>query len=175
MGYGYDVIEAQHRHGRDQFPAFDFNRLGSYLTRGAWPFLVSLVVAIPVFTVIGILFLGFAISLLAAQNAGDPKPFPIVLFAVAFLVLAGLYFAFLFVTTPMALRAGLSQDFSAGFSKTFVRDFLARVWKEQLLSFLFLMITCPFLFVAGILLLFVGVYALAAVVLFADSLSVSAL
>src|SRR5262245_8912866 len=51
MGYGYDVIEAQHRHGRDQFPAFDFNRLGSYLTRGAWPFLVSLVVAIPVFTV----------------------------------------------------------------------------------------------------------------------------
>jgi Protein of unknown function (DUF4013) len=168
MGYGYDVIEAKHRYGRDLFPVFDFNRLGSYLARGAWAFLVALVVAIPVFSVIGLLFLSFAISLIAAENAGEPNPFSIVLFGVVFTVFAVLFFASQFVTVPMILRAGLSQDFAAGFSMTFIRDFLARVWKEQLLSFLVLIITWPFLFVAGLLLLFVGVYAAAALMLFAQ-------
>jgi len=168
MGYAYDVIEAQHRYGRDQYPAFDFDRLGPYLSRGAWPFLVSLIVAIPVFIVMALLFLGFAISSVAAENAGDPNPNPIAVFLSMFFVFAVLFFACQFVTVPMVLRAGLSQDFGSAFSTTFLRDFLARVWKEQLLSFVFLMITGPFLFLAGFLLLFVGLYAAGAVMMLAQ-------
>jgi hypothetical protein len=50
----------------------------------------------------------------------------------------------------------------------FVRDFLSRVWKELLLSLLFLIVTAPLLMLAGLLAFCVGVYAAAVVLMFAQ-------
>ena len=167
MGYAYEVIEAQHRYGRDPFPMFDFDRLGPYIMRGLWPFLVSLVAAIPLLLLTVPFVLAFVFSTIAAQQTGDPPALPFALLIVGIPVFLVLIFAYQFVMSPMLLRAGLSQDFSSAFSMSFVRDFLSRVWMELLLSMLFMIITAPFVMLLGFLLLIVGVYAAAVVMLFA--------
>jgi hypothetical protein len=168
MGYIYDIIEAKHRHGPNEFPLFDFNRLGSYLQRGLWPFLVSIVVAIPMVLLAFPLVLGFAFAAAAADQRGAAPAFPVAFafvgvmsFIVASIVLG-------FVTMPLVLRAGLSQDFGAAFSWTFIRDFFGRVWMEMLLAKIFIIASGFLVIVAGILMLFVGLYAAVIVIMFAQ-------
>jgi hypothetical protein len=90
------------------------------------------------------------------------------------LIIAGVFaftllsFLWHFVTMPIILRAGLSQDFGKAFSLEFVRDFLGRVWQELLLSLLFFLITAPFVMLAGFLLLCIGIYPAAVVMQFAQ-------
>ena len=168
MGYVYNVLETKHRHGRDQYPPFDFNRLSVYLVRGLWPFLVSLVAALPVFLVLVPFILIVAVSGAAAGQDGDPPLFTMALFAVGIPLFAVFLFALHVVAQPMILRAGFSQDLGSAFSMTFVRDFLSRVWKELLLSILFLIVTGLLVVLAGLLLFCVGVYAAAVVLLFAQ-------
>jgi len=167
MGYVYSVIEAKHRHGQDQFPDFDFNQLGAYLVRGVWPFLVSLVAALPVILLTGAGILVFVLSGVAADRADDPPILMIAIMMVGIPVFVLLILGLQAVLLPMTLRAGLSQDFGSAFSMTFIRDFVGRVWKELLLSMLFLIISAPFVVLAGLLMLFVGVYAAAVVLVFA--------
>ena len=168
MGYAYSVIEAKHRHGRDQFPDFDFNQLGAYLVRGVWPFLVSILAALPLVLLFVPAVFVFAISARAADQSGEPPWFVIIPFVGGILIFVVLGFALHVLAMPMVLRAGLSQDIGKSLSLSFVRDFLARVWKELVLSLLFLIVTAPFVMLAGFLLLFVGVYAAAVVLLFAQ-------
>ena len=169
MGYIYSVIEAKLRQGRDQFPDFDFNQLSTYLVRGIWPFLVSLVAALPmIFLMVPaflILFIGVAN---ADQTNGGPPWIAIILFVGWMLVFSVLMLVIQIVSLPMLLRAGLSQDFASAFSMAYVRDFFSRVWKELILSMLFLWVTAPFVLLGGLLLLFVGIYPATVVMLFAQ-------
>jgi hypothetical protein len=169
MGYIYSVIEAKLRHGRDQFPDFDFNQLSAYLVRGIWPFLVSLVTALPMIFLMIPAFLIFAIGAAASADQRDGPPwFAIILFIGWMLVGAIVMFAIQIVAVPMLLRAGLSQDFASAFSMSYIRDFLSRVWKELILSLLFMWVTAPFVLLGGLLLLFVGIYPATVVMLFAQ-------
>jgi hypothetical protein len=168
MGYIYNVLETKHRHGRDQFPPFDFNRLSVYLVRGLWPFLVSVVAALPVFLLLVPFILIVALSGAATGQNGDPPLFTIGLFAVGIPLFVVFLFALHVVAQPMVLRAGFSQDLGSAFSMAFVRDFLSRVWKELLLSILFLIVTAPLVMLAGLLAFCVGVYAAAVVLMFAQ-------
>lgn len=168
MGYIYSVIEAKLRHGRDQFPDFDFNQLSAYLVRGVWPFLVSLVTALPMMVLMIPAFLIVFIGMASADQSDGPPWFAIILFIGWMLVFAVLMLVIQIVSLPMLLRAGLSQDFASAFSIAYVRDFLSRVWKELLLSLLFLWVTAPFVLLAGLLLLFIGLYPATVVILFAQ-------
>src|SRR5688572_22044128 len=44
FGYQFEVLEALLRTRGTRYPDFDFGRIGAYLNRGIWPFLVNLVV-----------------------------------------------------------------------------------------------------------------------------------
>ena len=167
IGYIYSVIEARVRHGSDRFPDFNFDQLGSYLTRGVWPFLAALVAALPLIVVLVPAFLGIVFLQVASSRTSNPPVMAIALTVAFGLALMLLSIMWQFVTMPIILRAGLSQDFGTAFSMEFVRDFLSRVWKELLLSALFLLITVPFVMLAGLLLFCIGIYAAAVVITFA--------
>ena len=171
MGYVYSVIEAKLRFGRDQFPDFDFNQLGAYLLRGLWPMLVSLVVLLPLILVMTLimvlLFVTFATSTIGSGPSNDPPWFFIITVIAGMLVFSVVILVLQFVAMPMTLRAGLSQDFGSAFSMAYVRDFLGKMWKEMILSLLFLIFTAPFVLLAGLLLLFIGIYPASVIVQFA--------
>ena len=170
LGYLYSVVEAKHRHGANQFPDFNFDRLGAYLSRGAWTFLAQLVSTLPAFILFIPVFIAIFVSTAVVGQSGSRNPpgFVIPLVIVGFLVFAIVMFAVQFLSIPIVLKAGLSQDFAAAFSLQYIRDFLSRVWKEQILAMLFLMVTAPFVALAGLLLLIVGIYPAATVIGFAQ-------
>ena len=60
------------------------------------------------------------------------------------------------ITTPLALRAGLMQDFGAAFNWQFARDFLGRMWGVTLLADLFLIFSAMVLQLVGMLAFCVG-------------------
>jgi hypothetical protein len=171
MGYVYSVIEAKVRLGRDQFPDFDFNQLGVYLLRGVWPLLVSLVVILPVILVMTLTMIPFVVifatSTIGSRPSNDPPWFFIVILITCVLVFGVVILVLQVIAMPMTLRAGLSQDFRSAFSMVYVRDFLGKMWKEMLLSLLFLIVTAPFVLLAGLLLLFIGMYPATVILQFA--------
>jgi hypothetical protein len=167
-GWLFEVIAAMHRRGERDFPAFDFGRFVPYLSRGVWPFLVQLVVSLLLVPVM-LLFMGVMIYVIG-QSGGKPEPG----------LFLTLYFSFLgtiivlsillsLVTVPMVLRAGLMQEFRAAFSMPFALDFVKKMWPETLLVQLFLMVSAPFVTVAGLLMCCIGVIPAQALVLMAQA------
>jgi hypothetical protein len=159
FGYQFEIIEALHlRRKEDDYPDFDINRLAKYLLRGAWPFLVALIVGLPVGFIAVIPFLvcyfGFFISLSPAGGAGSSPWTAVwgVLMALSFLFMMLLQILVQVVAIPMMLRAGLMQDFGAGFNGAFLKDFLRRAWAPILLAELFLVVSAGVLQAIGLLL-----------------------
>jgi Protein of unknown function (DUF4013) len=142
MGYQFEVVEGLHLERGKRYPDFDLNRFMDYLTRGIWPFLVTLIVAMvlaPIFAVIGItLFVG-SLSLGAAvgEDAGALMFVIGLLLTIAVMMVLGALASIL--ATPLIIRAGLSQDFAAAFDFGWAKDFMAKTWVETLLSMLFLL------------------------------------
>jgi Protein of unknown function (DUF4013) len=170
LGYHFDIVEALHWRGDRDYPDFDFDRLLHYLTRGAWPFLVQLIVVLPLVGLFLVLYFAFGFGVMTAiLPGGDPSQLPLVLAlggcALAFCILVDLVAALFLL--PMVLRAGLMSDFGAGFSWPFIRDFLRRTWLPALLAELFLALTGTAVVVAGLLLCGVGIYPAAALLSFA--------
>jgi hypothetical protein len=164
LGYEFDVLEAKHRRGdEDDYPDFSFDRFVPYLVRGIWPFLVNLVMSLPLVLIMMVLWIG-GVTLAAALTQGQGGAAVAVVFFLAFAFLLAGSLVLGVVLAPMYLRAGLSQDFASAFSLGFVRDFLGRTWKELILSQLFLMATSVPLVLLGMALFCVGLYPAAAVV-----------
>jgi len=164
-GYVFDVIEARHRHGAQEYPPFDFDRLGVYLTRGVWPFLIFLVVvAVSLLVALPIFFI-----LMIPAVTGNPSNQPgQVVFVIGILAFMVLMLATQILSGPLLFRAGLAQDFASAFSLSYLKDFLSRVGMELVLSFLFLLVTAPFVAALGILALCIGLYAATVVIYFAQ-------
>jgi hypothetical protein len=93
-------------------------------------------------------YVGFLATMITSN--GEPG-------AKVFLMFGGLFLAAIFlgvvvlplVIIPLELRAGLTKNFWAAFSREFYVDFVSKCWKELLLAQLFI-------FVAGGLVMFVG-------------------
>jgi hypothetical protein len=151
----------------EQYPDFNVNRIQDYLMRGVWPFLVQLVVTLPVGLILGFLPAAAGLSI-TALVANDVHPLVIVALS---LVVAAVYFGAIvllaLIQVPLYLRAGLRRDFGSAFSMAFLKDFLKRVWVPLLLSQLFLHVTGTFVALAGLLLCFVGVYPASALLMMA--------
>jgi hypothetical protein len=159
-GYNLGVIVHLHERRESEYPAFDFGRFVDYLKRGLWPFLVSLVlgfISAPIaWLLMGLAFAGFALS----------PTLGVVLTAVAGVLFLWLVVGIHVCIMALTLRAGLMQDFGAGFSLAFLRGFLGRVWVEAVLAMLFMCVVAIPLTLAGFLAMCVGVYAAAALMTF---------
>lgn len=133
------------------------------MIRGAWPFLVGLILRLPLGLLGGAAYVGFFFMLAAAGQAKGASPTPLLVYMGA--VFAGFMVLSLLthlVLVPLSLRAGVGQDFAGAFSWTFLRDFLARVGGTLLLVFLFEVVSGFLLILVGLLLCFVGLYPMTA-------------
>ena len=169
LGYQFEVVDWLLRTHGQQYPGFDFGRLGDYVMRGLWPFLVYLVavfVALPVLyiaAIIGFLAVG-GIASAVGDDAGAVLGF--ILGAGGFLLFAAAFFTVMIYISAMVLRSGLSQDFASAFQIAWINDFVRRMWVELVLAGLFLWATMTVLEILGILALCVGLFfALALVTL----------
>lgn len=153
----------------ETFPDFDFNNFGKYLERGLWPFLVTLIgsvaagMAVAIIVVPVMMILSLALPGHDAPGSGCAAAI-VVMFMIAFY--AGMVVAIMFVLTPLTLRASMIQDFGQSFNFTFVKQFVTLMWKEILLSSLFLMAASLVLVGIGALALCIGMYFATVVVYF---------
>lgn len=155
VGYQFEIVEQLHR-GRPQYPEFNFDNFVAYLSRGIWPFLVTLVISLVLVPVMLLLVGG---SFLVASAVGlNEDLLPLVVMLPLVLLGVVLTFVLMLVACPMMLRAALSQQFAEGFNLRFVRDFVSKMWAEILLGTLFLMVTYTGLVAIGMLFCFVGIY-----------------
>jgi len=164
IGYEFELIESLHRDRRRQYPDFDFGRFSVYLMRGVWPFLVGLcagLVITPVFWLLMFLPVGLAAAAGNEETAGVLAGLAS-LVSMAFMLVGML--AMMLVLTPMMLRAGLAQDFAAGFNFEFIYDFIRRMWKEELMSWLFLWFSAMIVLFVGMLACCVGVWPASVIV-----------
>jgi hypothetical protein len=160
--------------GRDDerpetFPDFDFSNFGKYLERGIWPFLVTLVSSLALALVMCVFIIPVAMiaSLLSGGGHGHESGclgaimalFMFVFYVVMILVM-------MFVLTPLILRASITQDFAQAFNFPFVKRFVSLVWKEILLSSLFMVAASAVLVGLGMLALCIGMYFALVVVYF---------
>jgi hypothetical protein len=145
MGYLYEGVQLMHRQQRDVLPDFDTKRLMPYLMRGLWVFLVNL---IPGLVMVPVVFIVYILVFVLAAASKDATVTILGMLCVIPFVVA-VQAALALITVPLSIRAGLTQDFMASFNLPFIRDFIGRVWKPVILSFLFLVATAIPLAIVG--------------------------
>jgi hypothetical protein len=160
-GYQFEIVEALHRRQSQTYPDFDFSRFADYLVRGVWVFLATLAISVifmPVFLVL--YFVGFGALFAAAAASGEEAAGAVFAIGVPILVIVTLFFTapLAVVMIPLTLRAGLTQDFGATFRYDWIKDFIAKMWKEMFLGTLFLAATGTLVSLAGMALFCVGMY-----------------
>jgi len=173
LGYNFEIIEALHLDRRRRaYPDFSFDRFTEYLIRGAWPFLVSLIVSVVATPLIMVVLAIVGLPLLIMLNARGDNPGGLLVLAagltISVVTVAGMALMAL-AMVPMMLRAGLAQDFGEGFNLEFIKDFIRRVWKETILAYLFLVVSALVVSLAGLVLLCVGIFPAAALIMLAQA------
>lgn len=166
IGYQFVVLEALIRSDDRTFPEFDFSRFSTYLLRGLWPWLAAFIVELTAFATLVLLVLGGMMCFLGALSVvGDSSLAGIGLAIVLiflFVVFLASMLVVLLVSTPMMLRAGLTQEFGEAFRFDWVKDFIGRTLKEMILFYLFLIAGQMLLMMVGSLLFCVGAWFAAA-------------
>lgn len=172
MGYQFEVTESLIHTRGTRYPDFDTNRFADYLGRAIWPFLVQLILVIPfiIFMYAGL----FGVFMLAAGGAaagGDELGgvLAVVLGVIGFVVWMAVMMLGMAFMTPMILRAGLAQDFAAGFDFGWAMDFIKKTWVELFLGSLFLGFSGMLVMMVGCVALVVGMYAGMAVMMLAQA------
>jgi hypothetical protein len=145
----------------ETFPDFDFNNFGKYLERGLWPFLVTLVSSLVLGLVLAIFIVPIAMItalMVPNDNSAGSGCAAFILFILMMTLYVSLIVAMMFVLTPLTLRASIIQDFGQSFNFAFVKRFVTLMWKEILLSSLFLLVASIVLSCLGVLALCIGIY-----------------
>jgi hypothetical protein len=169
IGYLFEVVEAMHRQGDDRsYPDFSWERFVPYLVRGAQVVLVQFLASLPCTFVLTVAFAGGFIFALAGSGA---EPDLVMLgVVIGVLILASLLAGLLMfvVLVPLTLRVGLSQDLSATWSLSFIKDYVSRMWWPTMLVALFVLFSSTVVMLAGLAVCCVGYYAVAALPMFAQ-------
>lgn len=159
LGYEYDCV-AQRLAGRGQRPysLFTFDRFGEYLMRALWVMLYGLCASLLIIPVMLVCFLVFSV-LASSKNE---------VLAVIGIVIAGAIYlgTILFMNIAMLpgmFRVAMTNDIGQGFDFAFIRDFISKMWFEQILVLLFVMFSSGIMINLGYLLCCIG--ALPAVVI----------
>jgi Protein of unknown function (DUF4013) len=169
IGYLFDVVEAMHRQGDDHsYPDFQWDRFVPYLARGGMVFLVQILLSMPLMAFMMAGLVGVMITA-GVTSSDEPNPVMIgVLLGIWLLVscLAGVLTNLTLV--PLTLRVGLSQDLASAFSWSFVKDFIARVWRPTLLAGIFLFFSQFVVTLVGFAMCCIGFYVVMALPVFAQ-------
>jgi hypothetical protein len=174
LGYQFQIIESLLLRRSATYPDFDFNKFTDLLMRGLWPFLTAMIAQLVLTPLMMILYfgsfmcfglIGAAISESNEALGGVCMLLGFVFFFVAIMLLSVLIGL---VMMPMMLGAGLTQELGPAFNFTFIKDFIARVWKEMILSSLFITAAAMILAPIGLLVFCVGMYAAMAVLMLAN-------
>jgi hypothetical protein len=124
MGYLVGVERALAENIDADAPKFDFGKFAFYLMRGVWPFLVGMVLGLILVPLIwGIMVLGMGGGVLLQHHPW----LGVVLIVAAVLGYVALLAVYSVATAPLILKAGLQENFAAGFDLKFLGDYLKRV------------------------------------------------
>jgi hypothetical protein len=166
IGYAFDIIEGMLRDGEENYPDFDANRLMPYFSRGAWPFIIQLIVILPLSLIIFVSVLVFYAIILTSP--GGPPWWVFLLFGGLLLVVIFLSLVIMpYVVVPLSLRAGLCRSFKEAFNREFYFDFVRKCWKELFLAELFLFVSSQILGLVGMCMFCIGVNVAAAWIMLA--------
>jgi Protein of unknown function (DUF4013) len=140
------------------FPAFNFDNFVKYLERGLWPFLVNLVaslVLVPVILVLEIV----PLLLLLSNRSQDPNTALLIVVAGLFFIIYLIVLAmFGLVSTPLLLRAIITQDFKAAFDPRFAKTFISMMWKEILTMMVFMLGLSLCMMVITVITCYIGMF-----------------
>jgi len=170
LGYTYEVIVALHQRPQEPYPDFDFGEFSRYLVRGIWPFLAQLIVGFVLAPVILFFMYGPLVIALIATGGGKGAE-EVVLIALGGGWLFGIALSFLFaalISTPIQLRAGMTEDLGQALSWSFIRDFAGRVGRESVVAMVFLTVSAVCVMLGGYLLCLVGALPAMALVMLAS-------
>lgn len=148
-----------------EYPPFDFQYFTKYLMRGLWSFLVQMAASVVVMPVIMVLF--FVFMFIAVPAMRDNEAISILLMAFGFVIYFIIMLALNFIIVPLSISATLAQDFMPAFNFRFVRNFLTLVWKELLITGLFLFAVSIVMIIIAFCTCYIGAFALTPVITFA--------
>jgi hypothetical protein len=139
-------------------PKFTFERFVQYLTRGVWPFLIALILSLPIFLLYGALIVAFVIN---PPGPNNPPLLAFALFGGGYLLAISIQ---LFLTIPMMFHAKIIGRFDLAGAFRFAWAFWMLVgWLAVgtgiVYTFLALVIA-----VIGLLCCFVGIYPAAVLI-----------
>jgi hypothetical protein len=145
-----------------QHPKFTFDRFVEYLSRGVWPFLIGLILAIPMFPIlVGALIAGFAID---PPGPGNPPILAFALFGSALIVTS---MALATLSVPMSFHAEMTGKFDLGGAFRFAAEFWRLLFGLAIVTGLIFTILAWVVSMLGILCCIVGIYPANSLILFA--------
>lgn len=151
LGYVAEIIGARAYGKTKNYPDFDLNRFGEYLTRGFWMFLVTFVTSIclmPLSMIAGGIF--------GALQATENEVMIVLGFVLYFATILGVNLITFFISCPLIIRAGMLNDFVGAFDFNWIMDFIKKMWVEQLLGSILLYIMAILFMLVGCMALCVG-------------------
>lgn len=147
------------------YPPFDFQHFTKYLMRGLWPFLVQMACSLAIIPVILIVLV--VPMMIAGPAMQNHEAVSIMMMCFAFGAYLALILGLNFILVPLSIAATLAQDFVPAFNLAFVRNFLALVWKDLLITVLFLLAIGIVMAIVAICTCYIGAFALCPVMIFA--------
>lgn len=160
MGWQAEIFRRLHTKTEPFLPKLDFSDLAYYLSRGIYPFLVSLVLIIPMIFII-LISLGILAALYPLMiHQGHVVSVPLALtFIGVILLIAVVLFIFLFVITNAGVtRAYLTQNFGKSFQFGEIFSYGRATWGNVTKAIcVYVPISFVFL-IAGMIMLYVGIY-----------------
>ena len=145
-------------------PKFDFDNFVDYLSRGIWPFLMSLVAGV---LIVPAFIAAFVLAVVGAAAVGGNAA-PIFILG-GYLVGIGLAIALSMLAAPMQFHAELAGKFDLGAAFRFTKSFWLTVGAQVILSWLIFIPLSIAVMVVGMLACFVGVYPAASLIQMANT------
>jgi len=147
------------------YPPFDFQHFTKYLMRGLWPFLVQMACSVVMIPIILIVF--FVPFMVMAPAMENHEAIPILMMVFGFMGYMIVILAMNFIMVPLSIAATVAQDFMPAFNLGFARNFLVLVWKDLLITVLFLFAIGIVMVIIAICTCYIGAFALCPVMIFA--------
>lgn len=151
------------------YEPFDFQHFSKYLQRGLWPFLVNLVASFALVPVMMCLMVPVFILLAAVDSRHGQQGNGAMMLIIPFVVLLQivLVLVYQFIATPLNLRATLTQGFKESFDFAFILDFISRMWKDMVVTSLFMFGLGICLMIITVITCYIGMFFAAPVLMFA--------
>ncbi|HEX5036219.1 MAG TPA: DUF4013 domain-containing protein [bacterium] len=174
MGWQCEILQRLLKRHSNPIPKLTLDDFGYWLGRGLAPFVIVLIVTVPVvFVVVFVMFLlTFGMAVFAgafAQQGGEPNPLlPLIGVGASFLTYLAFMIVFGMLVTSVLIRAELTEDIGQALEFRKIWAYVRSTWKDVLISQL---VFIPFAFAAalgGMLMLFFGIYAAIIVIMVAS-------